>query len=261
MRWPRRSMFIWRLGPVLEAEGSIEAIVGKALASGIDGLLIKIAEGTFPYRNTEGQSGSILAELRELCRQSAIDVWGWHVPRCTTVHAATQEAAVVIELMQRFALDGLIMDAEPGDGFFQGDVAAAQVYGQAMRKAADSLGKPLGICSPALPGKDPSWLERFELIASHADVSFPQTYYGATPSTADFLAEAETANADAGMPMIPVGAAWIGDDGGGASADDCVNRAQEFIVLCRDRAYPGHAFWYWAAAPPEFWTVLHATKA
>ena len=118
-------MFIWQLGPVIATDGSVDAIVGKALASGVDGLLIKIAEGAFPYRNTEGGIGEVFAELRERCRQSAISVWGWHVPRCATVEAVKAEAAVVEELARRFALDGLIMDAEPGDGFFQGDVATA----------------------------------------------------------------------------------------------------------------------------------------
>src|SRR5690349_453417 len=125
MRWPRRNMFIWQLGPVIAAEGSIDAIVGKALASGVDGLLIKIAEGAFPYRNTEGGIGEAFVELRERCRQSAVVVWSWHVPRCATVEAVKAEAAVVENLARRFALDGLILDAEPGERFFRGDVVAA----------------------------------------------------------------------------------------------------------------------------------------
>ena len=191
MRWPRRSMFIWQLGPVIAAEGSIDAIVGKVLASGVDGLLIKIAEGAFPYRNTEGGIGEAFVELCKRCRQSAIAVWGWHVPRCATVDAVKVEAAVVENLARRFALDGLILDAEPGERFFRGDVVAAEAYGKAMREVADNLGKPLGICSLALPGSDPSWPERLHRIAAAADVNFPQTYYGGVSSIASYLSEAE----------------------------------------------------------------------
>jgi hypothetical protein len=253
-------MFIWRLGAVLEAEGSIGAVVDRACAAGVDGLLIKIAEGAFAYRNTEGELGEAFVELREACRQAGIAVWGWHVPRCATTEAVAIETAVVEGLAQRLALDGLIMDAEPGDGFFQGNAAAAEAYGAAMRRLADTCGGPLGICSLALPDQNPGWLERLARLMAFADVSFPQTYYGATPSTARFLAETEMAHAGFGLPIVPVGAAWVGDDGGCVSALDCASRAREFIDLCHHRDDPGHAFWQWAAAPPEFWEVLAAER-
>lgn len=256
MPWPRRSIFIWQLGPVLEAEGSVEAVVEKALGSGVAALFVKIAEGVFPYRNTEGEIGDVLADLARMCRQSGIELWGWHVPRCATADVAIHEASIVEGLGHRFALDGLIMNAEPGEKFFQGDVTAAEAYGLAMRKGADRLGKPLGICSLALPHSVPFWSERLERIAACADVSFPQLYYGATPSISGFLAETDAANARFELPTIPVGAAWVGDHGGCASPHDCAARAREFIDLCRERAVPAHAFWHWAAAPPEFWNAL-----
>lgn len=254
-------MFIWQLGPVMEAEGSVEAISKKALVSGIDALLIKIAEGAFAYRNTEGEMGTALAELREECRQCGIQVWGWHVPRCTTAEAAPDEAAIVGELARRFALDGLIMNAEPGEKFFQGDVAAAEAYGRAMRNVADALGKPMGICSLALPSSHSSWPERLAGIAAHADINLPQAYYGTALSISDFLAETEAANAGLGCPLMPVGVAWIGADGGCISAEDCARRALDFIDLCGQRGYPGHAFWHWAAAPQMFWDALKTTTA
>ena len=260
MRWPRRSMFIWQLRPAIEAEGSPDAVVSKALAAGVDGLLVKIAEGAFAYRNTEGETGRELADLRKACRLGGISMWGWHVPRCAAPAGAPIEAERVEQLARHFDLDGLIMNAEPGERFFQGDRAAANAYGREMRAVADRLGRPLGICSLALPASEPSWAERLASIAAWADINLPQIYYGATPVVADFLAAAEAANADFGLPMLPVGAAWVGGDGGCVSALDCASRARDFIELCSKRDYPGHAFWHWAQAPPEFWNVLKATK-
>ena len=54
------------------------------------------------------------------------------------------------------------------------------------------------------------------------------------------------------------GAVWVGDGGGCASSSACAANARAFIDFCREGAYPGLAFWHWAAAPSEFWDVLMA---
>ena len=259
MDLPRRSLFVWQLAPVVAAEGSAEAIACKAGALSIDGLFVKIAEGIHPYRNMEGPTGAALAGLRRHCADRGIALWGWHLPRCATEDDATGESAVVAEIADRLALDGLIMDAEPGAGFFRGGMGAAHRYGDAMRGLADRLGVPLGICGPALPSADPSWPDRFGVIAAHAVVSFPQVHYDDERSIEGFLAETEVENARFGLPIIPVGTAWVGEDGC-ASEQSCAARAAEFSRLCALRGHPGCAFWHWGSAPAAFWNVLAALQ-
>lgn len=147
----RRSMYIWKLAPVIAAEGGVAAVVAKAKRAKLSALWIKIAEGTSAYANVVGSVGADFAKLVQKAHAEGIEVWGWHVPHCADAATADKEAAAVKALAVEFALDGLIMDAEGGAEFFQGDKAAADAYGAAMSKVCKALGKPLAISSNDIP--------------------------------------------------------------------------------------------------------------
>ena len=69
------------------------------------------------------------------------------------------------------------------------------------------------------------------------------------------------ANAAIDLPFVPVGAGWVGDAGGCASASACAERAATFAGLSRDKGFAGYAFWHWAGAPLELWETLIKTPA
>jgi hypothetical protein len=255
----RRSMYIWKLAPVIAAEGGVVAVVAKAKRAKLSALWVKIAEGTSPYANTVDGVGADLSKLIQKCHAEGIEVWGWHVPHCADATAAGNEAAAVKALATRFGLDGLIMDAEGGPEFFQGDKAAADAYGAAMQQVARSLGKPLGISSNDIPQNLDGWLPKFNKIAFYADFNFPQVYYGGSPSVEARLSKAEAANAHVTIPFAPVGAGWLGPDGGCSSASACAERAATFIALVKARGYGEYSFWHWGGAPLALWEVLNTT--
>ncbi len=198
-----------------------------------------------------------MTKLVDLCSAKGIKVWGWHVPRCETSNKAKREASNILGIASNFRLDGLIMDAEHGPGFFRGGKKEAEVYASEMRKVADKIAKPLAISSHDIPQNMRGWLPKFNKIAFVADFNYPQVYYGSSPSVEHRLTRAEEANAHVTIPFRPVGAAWIGDAGGCSSASACAERAREFIRLVENRGYEEYSFWHWAGAPNAFWEVLN----
>jgi hypothetical protein len=254
-------MYMWKLQPVIAAEGSVLNIVKKARRAKLSAIWVKIAEGPNPYQNLTGAMEARFTELVDRCHNESVEVWGWQVPHCADIAAAREEADAAERIARNFALDGLIMDAEGGASFFQGGTAETEEYGRRMQAAADGLNIPLAISSNDIPQNILGWLPRFNKIASHATVNYPQVYYGSSPSVANRLDRAEDGNAHVTVPFAPVGAAWIGDGGGCSSASACAERAAQFIQLVKQRGYQEYAFWHWFGAPSAFWEVLNTTPA
>lgn len=256
-----RCMYIWKLGSVLTAEGGVNKLVDKARRAKLAAVWVKVADGRSPYSNVTGSIAAAMTDLVTKAHRRGLQVWGWQVPHCPTTQAAQAEAAVFNNLAQQFMLDGMIMDAEGEVEFFQGGVNEARAYGAAMRQVADNLQKPLGISSNDIPQNIPGWLPRFNEIATQADFNFPQTYYGSSPSVASRVDRAANANAHLTIPFVPVGAGFVGDGGGCASAQACGERAATFIQLCKSRNYQGYSFWHWGGAPMALWEELNDTPA
>ena len=256
-----RSMYIWKLAPLLAAEGGVNQVAAKAARAKLSGLWIKIADGASAYPNVVGGTGVQFGRLITKCHERNIRVWGWHVPHCADAAAAQAEGDVVHRIARDLGLDGLIMDAEGGAEFFKGDEAAATAYGAKMRAVADGLGIPLAMSSNDIPHNIDGWLRRFNKITQFADYNFPQVYYGASPSVENRLSRAENANAHVSAKFVPVGAGWIGPNGGCQSASACAERAVAFMRLVRERGYEGYSFWHWGGAPMALWEVLNATPA
>jgi len=61
------------------------------------------------------------------------------------------------------------------------------------------------------------------------------------------------------IPFVPIGAGWIGDGGGCASASACAEKALVFMHLVREYNFPGYGFWHWAGAPSNLWEVLFSS--
>jgi len=254
-----RCMYIWKLGPVISAEGGVNQVVSKATRAKLSSLWVKIADGKSAYANATGATGGLFQDLVKKCHARNIEVWGWHVPHCADINDVQPECDTVEAVAKNLGLDGLIMDAEGGSAFFKGDKAAADAYGRAMRVVANTLGKPLAMSSNDIPDNITDWLPRFNKITNYADFNFPQVYYGGSPSVENRLSRAENGNAHVTIPFVPVGAGWLGPDGGCESASACAERALAFIRLVRERGYQGYSFWHWGGAPMALWEVLNST--
>ena len=75
-------MYVWKLRPIIHAEGTVKKVVEKANRARLNAVWVKIAEGQFAYRNVVGATGKDFEQLIKRCHDKNIQVWGWHVPRC-----------------------------------------------------------------------------------------------------------------------------------------------------------------------------------
>jgi len=251
-------MFVWRLPPVLTAELGVDRLVEKAVAARLSSVWIKIAVGASAYADNLGTD---FAKVTAALANQGISVWGWHEPHCATAAAAAKEAQFVADLAISLKVGGVLMDAEAPQGghFFQGGAGEAEAYGNALRQRLDASGLGLAICSHDIPQNFPSF--PFDTLAAHAHINAPQVYYGSSPSVANRLERALKANSGVSLPLVPVGAGWVGDGGGCASASACAERAAAFIALVKEKRLRGYSFWHWAGAPLELWAALIKPKA
>jgi hypothetical protein len=81
-------------------------------------------------------------------------------------------------------------------------------------------------------------------------------YYGRSESVSNRLERAMKANSQLQLPFVPVGAGWVGRDGGCVSDSACAERAAAFMRLVRENGFPGYSFWHWAGVPLKLWNVL-----
>ncbi|HEY4943243.1 MAG TPA: hypothetical protein VII56_17570 [Rhizomicrobium sp.] len=250
-------MYIYRLKAVLAAEGGVNKLIERAKTAKLSSIWIKVADGSSPFENVTGAMAAPMSQVVAAAQAAGIQVWGWQVPHCPNDQRATIDAQTFCDLAKTFSLDGLIMDAEGGPEYFQGGIGEAKTYATAMRAGADALGKPLAISSNDIPANLPDWAPPFLEIAKVVDFNFPQTYYGGGPSVVNRVDRAVTANAPVTASFVPVGAGYLGSDGGCASASACAEKAREFIRLCNERNYQGYSFWHWGGAPAALWEVLN----
>ncbi|MBM3235922.1 peptidoglycan-binding protein [Candidatus Poribacteria bacterium] len=251
-----RNMFIWKLKPVLTAEMGINNFVSKAKMAKLSSVWIKIAVGTSPYHQNLSEDFN---SVRDKLMAEGITVWGWHEPRCKTVAIAENEAQIVADLAKDLKVKGILMDAEKpeGNSFFQGGVEEASAYAKTLRELLGASGLSLAICSHDIPHNFPGF--PFEEFARYAHVNAPQVYYGGSPSVRNRLERAINANSMLTIPFVPVGAGWLGDGGGCASASACAERALVFMHLIREYGFPGYGFWHWGGAPSNLWEVLFSS--
>lgn len=224
----------------------------KAVDAKIAAVWIKIAVGQQEY----DRNAAFLPDVVAAMEDADVKVWGWHEPRSATPAAAEAEADLVARLAATYDLAGILIDAElaAGGDFFQGGAQEASLYAERLQDLLHADNRPLALCSHDIPQNFPGF--PFAAFTRFADVNVPQVYYGGSPSVSNRLDRAINANADVALPFVPVGAGWVGGNGGCASDSACAERATIFMQLAEEHGFIGYSFWHWAAAPLTLWNVL-----
>jgi hypothetical protein len=261
-----RSIYIWNLRNC-EGAGTIDDIVAKAARHKLSSLWPKIADGNVRFANVEKPVADKMHELVTKARGAGISVLGYHVAWCANPRKAAAEVEFVKELVEEFELAGVVVDNEDGSKYFKGGSEEAHIYAAGLHTAMASLDRLVVMSSNDILSAHPGSQGR--IIGSSANINAPQVYYGRSRSVQSRLSWALKENEPIVAPFYPIGAAFVSaaskQDGGCRSAQDCANRAAEFIAEVsalnqKDPAkYPGYGFWNWEEAPAEFWQVLERT--
>jgi hypothetical protein len=162
-----KGFMIWQI-PRCEG-GNAEAISSAAQTAGLTNVLIKIADGPYPYNIDKTTGRDLVPEVAQALRNRGIQVWGWHY-----VYGAkpSSEAEIAIQRVRDLGLEGYIIDAEVE--FKQpGMDAAARQFMADLRKGLPSL--PVALSSFRFPSYHPQlpWKD----FLDKCDYNMPQVYW------------------------------------------------------------------------------------
>ncbi len=192
-----KGFFIWKIH---DCEGSSpKGIAEAAQAAGLTHVLIKVADGNYPFNIDLKTKVDLVPPVVEALRALGIAVWGWQY---IYGYDPSGEARIAIRRIQQFNLDGFVIDAE-GEFKEPGRAAAAKRYILDLHKSCPNL--PLALSSYRFPTYHPQlpWREFLDLC----DYNMPQVYWEKAHNPADQLARCvrEFQALTPGRPVIPTG--------------------------------------------------------
>jgi len=228
--------FIWQVKRLVDALNGYDVLAGAIEQWRLTHVLIKIADGTYPYNydweTKEDFALGLVLALRVLYPECQL--WGWqYVYGDNPMGEATQ----AIDRFKALDLDGFAINAEAqykiGDKEIQ-----AKVY---MARLLDGLGEdvPIALSSYRVPSAHPiPWRE----FLAHCDIAMPQVYWmGGDPIYNLNWTEEEYQQLfeELGFEreMVYTGS-FFGEAGWTASA----NEVMAFVDACQERGYTWNAW-------------------
>jgi len=162
-----KGYFLWR---ILQCEkGDPEKIANQASDAGLSHMIIKVADGAFPYNYDRDKKVDYVPDLVNALRARNISVWGWHY-----VYGGypQQEAEIALKRAKQFSLDGYVVNAE-GEYKLPGRSANAKIFMSILRKGLGST--PIALSSyryPTLHREFP-----WSAFIERCDLMMPQVYW------------------------------------------------------------------------------------
>ena len=153
------------------------AFAERCSTARLKGIWVRLARG--PNLDKNFAKGRI-SELRGALNDHDIELWGWHVPFCEDLNAATTEASRIVDWAERFELAGVLVDAErtPEYPRFRGGKPEAEAYMLGLRDGLVAAGRGI-----ALSSHDQPQFHRglpFSVFLKYVLDNCPQVYYGLT---------------------------------------------------------------------------------
>lgn len=226
-----KGMYLWIISRV--EGGDPERIADVAKAAGLTHVLIKVADRNYKY-NVDSKGFDYVPGVVSALRARGIQPWGWQYIYGT---APAAEAAMAIQRVKQFSLDGFVVNAEVEFKQKGMDVPARQ-YMQALRAGLPNT--PIGFSSYRYPT-----LHRplpFEVFLEYSDINLPQVYWVQSSNPAQQLERSvrEHQALSVWRPIVPTGAAY--PDG---SWNPTPAQIKDFLQACKDTGITGANFWEW----------------
>ena len=242
-----KGIFIWMLSA--SANGDPLALATQAQLAGLSWVAIKVQNGARLFQET------LVPQAVSALRGAGIDVWGWGYlggsPSFRTWGTAAQEAQTTLQAVDRFSLDGFIIDAE-SEYKRAGANTWARVYMTSLKVAMPHLS--LGLCSYRWPSLHPQlpWSTFLAGCAFH----IPQVYWQESHNPAEQLRRSvRELTALKSLPVVPVGSSYSEHGWAPTVAElDAFDREAHGLKL------PGVGWWSWQALDnhPDWWGAISA---
>jgi hypothetical protein len=229
--------------------GDPNAIAALAREANLSHVLIKIADGAFPY-NIDLDNGFDYARpaIKKLQAQN-IQVWGWHY---VYGNYPDQEAEIAVTRALELGVDGFVVDAE----LEYQDTSKAPAASRYMNILRSNLGSmPIALSSYRYPAYhiEIPWTN----FLDRCDYNMPQVYWEQSHNKAGEQLQRcvnEFKNVRPYRPIIPTGPTY--KQGGWIPYEEEII---EFMQVAKKLGLPAVNFWYWDGCRrymPAFWDLI-----
>lgn len=242
-----KGYYIWQVRHC--ENGDPSRIAALAREANLTYVLIKIADGAFPY-NVDLDNGYDYARpaIKRLQAQG-IQVWGWQY---IYGNYPDQEAEIGVTRALELGVDGFVVDAEL-EYQSPSKAPAASRYMNILRSNLGSM--PIALSSYRYPSyhADFPWLNFLE----RCDFNMPQVYWEQSHHKAGEQLQRcinEFRNMRPFRPIIPTGPTY--KQGGWIPYKEEII---EFMDVAKKLGLSGVNFWYWEGCRrymPEFWDLV-----
>ena len=242
-----KGYYIWQLKYCENANP--DRIAAMAKEANLSHVLIKIADGSFPY-NVDLQNGYdyVGPVVKKLQRQNVF-VWGWQY---VYGDYPDQEAEIAVSRALDVGVDGFVINAE---GQYS-DVAKAPAASRYMNILRNNLGSmPLALSSYRYPSyhQNLPWVN----FLDRCDYNMPQVYWIKSHHNAGLQLQQsvnEFRNMRPFRPIIPTGPTFK-QDGWIPYEEEVI----EFMNVAKELKLSAVNFWYWEGCRrdmPQFWDLV-----
>jgi len=162
-----KGFFIWKIKDC--EKGNPEVIAKTALDAGMTHVLIKIADGAYPYNTNLDTKADLIQPVAEALKSAGISVWGWHY---VYGDYPINEANIAINQIKKLNIEGYVIDAE-WEYKEPGKKNAAETYMKLLRKSLPNL--PIALSSYRFPTYHPQL--PWKTFLDYCDFNMPQVYW------------------------------------------------------------------------------------
>jgi hypothetical protein len=243
--------YLWKVW--LVEDGDPGAIADKAAAAGFTHVLIKIANGIYPYNTTPANSREYVTPLVAALHARGILAYGWHYVFGENPAA---EAAIAVRRVHETGVDGYVVDAETE---YKNRANQARAFMAALR--AGLPGFPVALSTFRFPVYHMEF--PFAEFLRGCNVNMPQVYWEQSHNAASQLAECKRqydalyiSKGIQPLPFIPTGAAYRWEGWEPSEAD-----VVAFLEQAKAMGLAGANWWEWwctHARVPHLWETIVA---
>ena len=162
-----KGFFIWKIKDC--EHGDPKTITKVAQSAGLTHVLLKIADGAFPYNVNRDTKEDYVKPLVKELRSAGISVWGWHY---VYGNYPIDEANIAVKRMKELDLTGYVIDAE-WEYKEPGKSNAASTYMKILRKGFPE--KLIALSSYRFPSYHPQL--PWKTFLEYCDFNMPQVYW------------------------------------------------------------------------------------